>query len=156
MPRSKKRKSSINNLSNARSSRHSNASDSKEEHVEASSFSFMKNEGGRPKKKKKVSLVRARSILWDNEIPHYAKNELEKTHARLASMRRCRSKFGAGSLKFWFFLYLFMSIIGFQLFDGLSRYEAIQKVAKHQRTSASRLAPKYDFFMKTKQVMVPC
>ena len=67
MPRSKKRKSSINNLSNARSSRHSNASDSKEEHVEASSFSFMKNEGGRPKKKKKVSLVRARSILWDND-----------------------------------------------------------------------------------------
>ena len=161
MPRrSKKRKSSVSNAGVGRKKRQSKEADTEskiEEEVDPNAFSFMKTERGRPKKKKKASLVRARCIHYGHEIPTFAKNDLEKTHSRLASMRRYRSKHGGtgiGSIKFWFYVYLFMSILAYQIYDGYSRYESIKLVARNQRTSASRLAPKYDYFMKTKTVVV--
>ena len=155
MPKKRKRKSfeQLDALSKGRNKRTEEA-DAEPQYSESTNFSFMKDEGGRPHKKKKKSIGRALAKRWDNKIPDYALNNLEAAHKRLIRMRGCRSKFGAGSMKFWFWLYLFISVLAFQIFDGLSRYQSLERVAKHQGVSCPRLSKQYDFYIKTGCVMV--
>ena len=154
MPRKRKRKSSeqLNQIASARKTKSESSKDP--EDPDKNEFSFMKDEGGRPQKKKKKSIGRALAARWDNAIPEYAKTTLEACHSRLIRMRGCRSKFSAGSWKFWFYLYVFISVLAFQIFDGLSRFQALERTAKHQGMSRPRLEKKYDFFMKTGCVIV--
>ena len=92
MPSKRKRKSfeQLDALSKGRNKR-TEEGETKPEYSESTEFSFMKNEGGRPHKKKKKSIGRALAKRWDNKIPDYALNDLEAAHKRLIRMRGCRS-----------------------------------------------------------------